>query len=102
MTSTIRTQIRFILVRLEVEARSTDKSPDRDKEPPSSLRSCSDASGDTLVSISILQFRFYFTSRVRVTIELNQAEPGKVTMLTYSLHAWITLYDSNTNCCLVA
>ena len=91
MTSTIRTQIRFILVRLEVEARSTDKSPDRDKEPPSSLRSCSDASGDTLVSISILQFRFYFTSRVRVTIELNQAEPGKVTMLTYSLHAWITL-----------
>ncbi len=95
MTSTIRTQIRFILVRLEVEARSTDKSPDRDKEPPSSLRSCSDASGDTLVSISILQFRFYFTSRVRVTIELNQAEPGKVTMLTYNVNQVLNIMQLN-------
>ena len=95
MTSTIRTQIRFILVRLEVEARSTDKSPDRDKEPPSSLRSCSDASGDTLVSISILQFRFYFTSRVRVTIELNQAEPGKVTMLTYNVNQILNIMQLN-------
>jgi len=82
-------------VRLEVEARSTDKSPDHDKEPPSSLRSCSDASGDTLVSISILQFRFYFTSRVRVTIELNQAEPGKVTMLTYNVNQILNIMQLN-------
>ena len=82
-------------MRLEVEARSTDKSPDRDKEPPPSLRSCSDASGDTLVSISILQFRFYFTSRVRVTIELNQAEPGKVTMLTYNVNQVLNIMQLN-------
>ena len=82
-------------MRLEVEARSTDKNPDRNKEPPSSLRSCSDASGDTLVSISILQFRFYFTSRVRVTIELNQAEPGKVTMLTYNVNQILNIMQLN-------
>jgi hypothetical protein len=82
-------------VRLEVEARSTDKSPDRDKEPPSSLRSCSDASGDTLVSISILQFLFYFTSRVRVTIELNQAKSGKVTMLTYNVNQVLNIMQLN-------
>ena len=82
-------------MRLEVEARSTDKNPDRDKEPTSSLRSCSDASGDTLVSISILQFRFYFTSRVRVTIELNQAEPGKVTMLTYNVNQVLNIMQLN-------
>jgi hypothetical protein len=81
-------------VRLEVEARSTDKSPDRDKEPPSSLRSCSDASGDTLVSICILQIRFYF-NRVGVTIELNQAEPGKVTMLTYNVNQVLNIMQLN-------
>ena len=82
-------------MRLEVEARSTDKNPDRNKEPPSSLRSCSDASGDTLVSISILQFRFYFTSRMRVTIELNRAEPGKVTMLTYNVNQVLNIMQLN-------
>ena len=82
-------------MRLEVEARSTDKSPDRDKEPPSSLRSCRDASGDVLFSISILHFRFYFTSRVRVTIKLNQAEPGKVTMLTYNVNQVLNIMQVN-------
>jgi hypothetical protein len=82
-------------VRLEVEARSTDKSLDRDKEPPSSLRSRPDASGDILVSISILHFRFYFNSRVRVTIELNQAEPDKVTMLTYNVNQVLNIMQLN-------
>ena len=73
-------------MRLDVETRSIDKNPDRDEGPLVSLQSYREASGDILISISIRHFPFYFTSRVRVTIELDEAEPGKVTMLTYNVN----------------
>ena len=88
-------------MRLDVEARSIDKNPDRDEGPLASLQSYREASGDILISISILisifirHFRFYFTSRVRVTIELNQAEPGKVTMLTYNVNQVLNIMQLN-------
>jgi hypothetical protein len=85
----------LVLVRLEVKDPSIDKNPDRDKESLSSLHSCRGASGDILISISIRHFRFYFTSRVRVTIELGEAEPGKVTMLTYNVNQVLNIMQLN-------
>ena len=84
-----------ILVRLDVEARSIDKNPDRDEGPLVSLQSYREASGDILISISIRHFLFYFTSRVRVTIELDEAEPGKVTMLTYNVNQVLNIMQVN-------
>ena len=81
-------------MRLDVEARSIDKNPDRD-EGPASLQSYREASGDILISISIRHFPFYFTSRVRVTIELDEAEPGKVTMLTYNVNQVLNIMQVN-------
>jgi hypothetical protein len=37
----------------------------------------------------------YFTSRVRVTIQLNQAEPVKVTMLTYNVNQVLNIMQLN-------
>jgi len=84
-----------ILVRLDVETRSIDKNPDRDEGPLASLQSYREASGDILISISIRHFPFYFTSRVRVTIELDEAEPGKVTMLTYNVNQVLNIMQVN-------
>ena len=84
-----------ILVRLDVETRSIDKNPDRDEGPLVSLQSYREASGDILISISIRHFLFYFTSRVRVTIELDEAEPGKVTMLTYNVNQVLNIMQVN-------
>jgi len=85
----------LILVRLDVEARSIDKNPDRDEGPLVSLQSYREASGDILISISIRHFLFYFTSRVRVTIELDETEPGKVTMLTYNVNQVLNIMQLN-------
>ncbi len=82
-------------MRLDVEARSIDKNPDRDEGPLASLQSYREASGDILISISIRHFRFYFTSRVRVTIELDETEPGKVTMLTYNVNQVLNIMQVN-------
>jgi len=82
-------------VRLDVEARSIDKNPDRDEGPLVSLQSYREASGDILISISIRHFLFYFTSRVRVTIELDETEPGKVTMLTYNVNQVLNIMQVN-------
>ena len=82
-------------MRLDVEARSIDKNPDRDEGPLVSLQSYREASGDILISISIRHFLFYFTSRVRVTIELDETEPGKVTMLTYNVNQVLNIMQVN-------